>query len=100
MQGYDVATIGGGCVGCSIGYHLARETSLDICVVEKEHHLAAHQSGRNSGVLHPGFNYPPESLKADFATRGTKRRKEYSRVNEIPIDELGVLVIATDAEER
>jgi L-2-hydroxyglutarate oxidase LhgO len=100
MQDYDVAIIGGGCVGCSIGYHLARDSSLDVCIVEKEHHLAAHQSGRNSGVLHPGFNYPPESLKADFATRGTKRMKEYCRVNDIPIDELGVLVVATDAEER
>lgn len=99
MQEYDVAIIGGGCVGCSIGYHLARDSSLDLCIVEKEHHLAAHQSGRNSGVLHLGFNYPPGSLKADFATRGTKRMKEYCRVNDIPIDELGVLVVATDAEE-
>jgi L-2-hydroxyglutarate oxidase LhgO len=100
MSRYDVAIVGGGCVGCSVGYSLANQTSLDICVIEKEHHLAEHQSGRNSGVLHPGFNYPPGSLKAQFATEGTKRMKEYCGSNDIPVDELGVLVVATDREER
>ena len=71
METCDVAIVGGGCVGCSVAYHLARDSELDICVIEKEHHLAEHQSGRNSGVLHPGFNYPPGSLKAQFATEGT-----------------------------
>jgi L-2-hydroxyglutarate oxidase len=100
MSDYDVAVVGGGCVGCSVAYHLATETALDVCVIEKEHHLAEHQSGRNSGVLHPGFNYPPGSLKAKFATEGTSRMKAYCRENDIPMDELGVLVMATNREER
>jgi len=100
MGSYDIAVVGAGCVGCSIAYHLAFETNLDICVLEKEHHLAEHQSGRNSGVLHPGFNYKPGSLKAQFATEGTQRMKEYFDDNDLPIDELGVVVVATDAEER
>lgn len=100
MESYDIAIVGAGCVGCSIAYHLASETSLDICILEKEHHLAEHQSGRNSGVLHPGFNYEPGSLKAQFATEGTKRMKEYFDDNNLPIDELGVVVVATDDEER
>ncbi|MFC4550034.1 MULTISPECIES: L-2-hydroxyglutarate oxidase [Halorussus] len=100
MPEYDVAVVGGGCIGCSVAYHLAQQTALDICVIEKEHHLAAHQSGRNSGVIHPGFNYPPGSLKARFATEGTRRMKEYCADNDIPITELGVLVVATDQVER
>lgn len=100
MESYDIAVVGAGCVGCSIAYHLASETSLNICVLEKEHHLAEHQSGRNSGVLHPGFNYEPGSLKAQFATEGTKRMKEYFDDNDLPIDESGVVVVATDDEER
>ncbi|MDY6779596.1 MAG: FAD-dependent oxidoreductase, partial [Halobacteria archaeon] len=63
---HDVAVVGGGCVGISTAKHLAEKSSLDICVLEKEYHLAEHQSGRNSGVLHPGFNYEPGSLKARF----------------------------------
>jgi L-2-hydroxyglutarate oxidase len=100
MDNYDVAVVGGGCVGCSVAYHLAQRTELDICVIEKEHHLAQHQSGRNSGVLHPGFNYPPGSLKAQFATEGTRRMKEFCERKDIPVEELGVLVVATNDEER
>ena len=86
MTRYDVAVVGGGCVGISTAKHLAERSDLDICVLEKEYHLAEHQSGRNSGVLHPGFNYPPGSLKARFSTEGTSRMKEYAAENDIPIE--------------
>lgn len=97
---HDVAIVGGGCVGLSVAKHLAERTDLDVAVLEKEHHLATHQSGRNSGVLHPGFNYPPGSKKARFATEGTARMKEYCAAHDVPCEELGVLVVAkTDREE-
>lgn len=100
MPEYDIAIIGGGCVGCSIARHLAKRTDLDICVLEKEYHLAQHQSGRNSGVLHPGFNYPPGSLKARYATEGTTRLKQYAQVNDIPLEEFGVVVVAKNPTEE
>lgn len=99
MAEYDVAIVGGGCIGCSVAYHLAEERDLEICIIEKEYHLASHQSGRNSGVLHPGFNYTPGSLKARFATAGTKRMKAYCGEKDIPLDECGVLVVATNDAE-
>jgi L-2-hydroxyglutarate oxidase len=100
MSDHDVAVVGGGCVGLSVAKHLLeRDSTLDVCVIEKEYHLAEHQSGRNSGVLHPGFNYPPGSLKARFATEGTSRMKSYCRENGIPIEEFGVVVAATDDDE-
>ena len=100
MSDHDVAVVGGGCVGLSVAKHLLeRDSTLDICVIEKEYHLAEHQSGRNSGVLHPGFNYPPGSLKARFATEGTSRMKSYCRENGIPLEEFGVVVAATDDAE-
>ncbi|WP_347877790.1 L-2-hydroxyglutarate oxidase [Halobacterium sp. R2-5] len=100
MMRHDVAIVGGGCVGLSVAKHLSEQTDLDVAVLEKEHHLAAHQSGRNSGVLHPGFNYPPDSKKARFATEGTSRMKEYCAEHDVPCDELGVLVVAKDDDEE
>lgn len=101
MAEHDVIIVGGGCIGCSVATHLSEKSELDVAVVEKEYNLAAHQSGRNSGVLHPGFNYPPDTLKAQFATEGTRRMKEYCRGNDLPLYECGVLVVAqTPAEER
>ena len=97
---HDVAVVGGGCVGCSVAKHVAERSDLDVCVIEKEHHLAQHQSGRNSGVLHPGFNYPPGSLKARFATEGTSRLKTYAREHDVPLREFGVVVVAQDATEK
>lgn len=99
MVSHDVAVVGGGCVGLSTAWRLA-ERGHDVCVIEKEIHLAEHQSGRNSGVLHPGFNYPPDSLKADFATEGTRRMKEYCEDRDVAVDECGVVVVAQDQEER
>lgn len=95
---YDVAIVGGGCVGCSAVKHLAERSGLDICVLETEHHLERHLSGRNSGVLHPGFNYRPDSLRARFATEGTARLKAYARETEIPLKEFGVVVVVAQDE--
>jgi L-2-hydroxyglutarate oxidase LhgO len=96
---HDVAIVGGGCVGNSIAKHLSEASDLDVCLIEKEYHLALHQSGRNSGVLHPGFNYEPGSQKAAFSTEGTKRMKEYAAEHDVSIDECGVVVVAQDAAE-
>lgn len=101
MADHDIAIIGGGCIGCSIAKYLGENSDLDVCVIEKEQQLAVHQSGRNSGVLHPGFNYSPGSLKAKYSTEGTSRMREYFDEHNLPIDRIGVLVIATnDAEEE
>ncbi|MFC7045371.1 L-2-hydroxyglutarate oxidase [Halobacteriaceae archaeon GCM10025711] len=100
MVEYDVAVVGGGAVGLSTAKQLAEGSDLDVCVLEKEYHLAEHQSGRNSGVLHPGFNYEPGSLKAEFATEGTRRMKAYCEERGVPCEEFGVLVVATDDAEE
>lgn len=100
MADYDVAIVGGGCIGCSTAKHLVEQSDLGCCIIEKEYHLAQHQSGRNSGVLHPGFNYQPGTLKARFSTTGTRRAKAYCRERSIPLDECGVLVVAQTNTER
>ncbi|MFB6103966.1 MAG: L-2-hydroxyglutarate oxidase [Halobacteriaceae archaeon] len=100
MPDHDVAVVGGGAIGCSTAWHLADATELDVCLIEKEEAVATHQSGRNSGVLHPGFNYEPGSVKAEFSTAGTRRAKRYCRERGVPLEEVGVVVVATTNAER
>lgn len=96
---HEVVIIGAGVVGLSTAKHLAEGTDQDVAVVEKETHVGQHQSGRNSGVIHPGFNYEPGSLKARFATEGTARLKAYCREHDIPLAEFGVVVTARQEAE-
>ncbi|MFB6111098.1 MAG: L-2-hydroxyglutarate oxidase [Halobacteriaceae archaeon] len=101
MVHHDVAVIGGGVVGLSTALHAAELVHGSIAVLEKEEHLGQHQSGRNSGVLHPGFNYEPGSMRAEFAVEGTRRAKAFCRDHDVPLEKNGVVVVATDpAEER
>jgi L-2-hydroxyglutarate oxidase len=99
MTEHEVVVVGGGCVGVSTARHLA-DRGIDVAVAEKEYALAEHQSGRNSGVLHPGFNYEPGTLKARFAVEGTRRMKEYCSERGVPVYNCGVLVVALDDEEE
>lgn len=70
---YDYMIVGGGIVGLSTGYALIKKhPRAKVLIVEKEPSLAAHQTGRNSGVIHSGIYYKPGSLKARFAREGGK----------------------------
>ncbi len=99
MVAHDVAVIGGGVVGTAVAKHLVETSDLDVCVVEKEYRLGAHQSGRNSGVIHPGFSYEPGTLQARQATKGARMLKSYCRDNGVPVNEDGILVTAQDETE-
>lgn len=100
MVSHDIAIIGGGAIGTSVGKHLVEDSALDVCILEKEYHLGAHQSGRNSGVIHPGFSYEPGSMQAKQATRGTRMLKSYCRANDVRVDEGGIVVVAKNDAER
>lgn len=100
MSDIDVAIVGGGCIGLAAAKGLLERRDLDVAVYEKEATLAQHQSGRNSGVLHPGFNYEPGSRKARYATIGTSQLKSFAQEHDVPLDEVGVVVIATSAADE
>ncbi len=70
-----------------------------MVVFEKEDRLAAHQTGRNSGVVHAGLYYRPGSLKAQLCTRGRLLLREYCAEHDLPYDECGKLVVAVDDSE-
>lgn len=96
----DYLVIGGGVVGLSVARELRRrDSSARITVLEKEPRVGVHASGRNSGVLHAGFYYSPDSLKARFTRTGNERLTEYCIDRGLPIRRCGKLVVARSEEE-
>ena len=97
---YDVAIVGGGIVGLATALRLLeRRSGLRLAVVEKEHELASHQSGRNSGVLHAGLYYAPGSLKARLCREGKDALERFCEEHAIPFERCGKLVVAVDEAE-
>ena len=92
--------IGGGIVGLAVARELAnRYPGLQVTVFDKEDHVAAHQSGHNSGVVHAGIYYAPGSLKARLCVRGGSLLREFCQKHDIRLRELGKLVVASSAAE-
>lgn len=97
---YDFAIIGGGIVGISTARALLRaKPGASVVVIEKEPHLAAHQTGRNSGVVHAGVYYEPGSLKARFCKEGAQAVADYCAERNLPFERCGKLIVATNALE-
>ena len=97
---YDHIIIGAGVIGLAMARSLRRmQPSAAILVLDKEQDVGEHSSGRNSGVLHAGFYYTADSLKARFTVQGSKTLKEYCREKNIPVNVCGKLVVAMDAHE-
>ncbi len=97
---HDVAIIGGGIVGASVAWQLKQASpDADVILIEKENRIAAHQTGRNSGVIHAGLYYQPGSMKAAFCRAGVPATVWFSREHDIPFEQCGKLVVATDAAE-
>lgn len=83
-------------VGLSIAYQLLqRKISDKIIIFDKEKKLGMHTSGRNSGVLHAGLYYKPNSLKAKICVSGAKRLKAWIKNKKIPLNECGKIIIPT-----
>ena len=100
MQTCDFLVIGGGVIGLSIARELRkRRSDARVLLIEKEPSCGAHASGRNSGVLHAGFYYSPDSLKAKFTRLGNERLTTYCEEKRIPLNKCGKLVVAKDAAD-
>jgi L-2-hydroxyglutarate oxidase len=97
---YDVAVIGGGIVGLATVLKLATNyPHRQILLIEKEQHLAAHQTGHNSGVIHSGIYYKPDSFKAQFAREGNRSMVAFCQEHGIEHDICGKVIVATSEEE-
>ena len=97
---YDVLIIGGGVVGLGVALEITRRfPRKKLLVVEKEHGVARHQSGHNSGVIHSGVYYKPGSLKARLCVSGAAAMIEFCREHNIPHTICGKVIVATQPEE-
>ncbi len=94
-----IGVIGGGIVGIALARALLQRGLGEVTVIEKESHLAQHQTGRNSGVVHAGLYYAPGSLKARLCALGRVAIREYCQEKDLPYREIGKLVVAVDESE-
>jgi L-2-hydroxyglutarate oxidase LhgO len=102
METCDFLVIGGGVVGLSIARELKRRRpGAAVVLLEKEGDCGEHASGRNSGVLHAGFYYAADTLKARLTRDGNRRLREFCAEKEIPVNRCGKLVLPRDeCEDR
>lgn len=101
MTASDILIIGGGIVGLATAHALCqRYPQKHITLLEKEPTLAYHQTGRNSGVLHSGIYYKPNSLKAVNCRTGKQLMEAFCEREGIPFKRVGKVIVATEERER
>ena len=99
-QVVDYAIIGSGVVGVSIGSELLRRNpGRRVVILEKEAATGLHASGRNSGVIHAGFYYSPDSLKARLTRDGNSQLREFAKARDLKIQNTGKVVVAQSAKD-
>ena len=97
----DFLVIGGGVIGLNIARRLRKVfPGTSVRLIEKEADCGLHASGRNSGVLHAGFYYSPDSLKAKLTWSGNRLLTEYCDEKKIPLNKCGKLVVAKNETDH
>ena len=95
---FDVLIVGGGAVGCAIARELSR-SRLKIALLEKESDVACGTSGRNSAVVHAGFNNKPGTLMAQLCVEGNEGFEALCAELDVPYNKTGKLLVAFNEAE-
>jgi glycerol-3-phosphate dehydrogenase len=95
----NIVIIGGGVVGCAVARAVSQRWS-DVFLVEQMPRLGMGASTRNSGVIHSGIYYPPDSLKARLCVAGNRMLYEFCAAHQVPYRNCGKLVVAHDAKQE
>ncbi len=100
MSKYDFLIVGGGIVGLATAYKLQTKfKDKSIAILEKEETIGKHQTGRNSGVIHSGIYYTPNSYKATNCKNGRDQLVAFAKDNNINYEICGKVIVATKEEE-
>lgn len=95
----DIAIIGAGIVGLSTAMHLVQRARASVFVLEAEPHIAQHQTGHNSGVIHSGLYYKPGSERARLCAEGREAMYRFCAEHGLPHERCGKLVVAVEERE-
>lgn len=97
----DFLVIGAGVVGLSVALELRRRyPKSSIAVIEKEKRPGLHSSGRNSGVLHSGIYYPPDTIKAKVCRQGAIEMAAFCKNRKLPINRIGKILLPVSHKDR
>lgn len=99
IQVSDFLVCGGGIVGLTIARELVKRGYENIIILEKEKEIGMHASGCNSGVLHAGIYYPPDSLRARLCLKGNFLMKQYCKEKGIHISDTGKVIVARNEDD-
>ena len=98
---HDFCIIGGGIVGLTTALRLSQKyPKRSILILEKENDCALHQTSHNSGVIHSGIYYQPNSLKANFCKKGNKQLINFCKKYNVKYQNCGKLIVALNDEEE
>ncbi len=95
----DFLICGSGIIGLTIARELLKRGCENIVIIEKEDNLGKHASGRNSGVLHAGIYYSPDSLRAKSCLNGNFLMKQYCKEKNLPLLESGKVIVTKNEGE-
>jgi L-2-hydroxyglutarate oxidase len=95
----EILIVGAGIIGLTIARELVQTGHGDIVIIEKEPELGRHASGRNSGVLHAGIYYAPDSMKAKSCLNGNFLMRAYCKEKGLPLLESGKVIVTRTEQE-
>jgi len=99
VESADFVICGGGIVGLTLARELVARGADSILIIEKERTPGMHASGRNSGVLHAGIYYSPDSERARTCLAGNRLMKSYCREHGLPLLENGKVIVTSTPEQ-
>src|SRR5690349_9105273 len=83
MTSADAVIVGGGCMGASVAFHLARLGITRVVLVERESQLGTASTGRNAGGVRHQFSH---EANVRLSIESIKMFEDFERIVGAPID--------------
>ena len=97
---FDFIVVGAGVIGLATAYKLQTKfPKKSIFILEKEAKIGLHQTGRNSGVIHSGIYYTPNSYKAKNCKNGREQLVAFAEKFDVNHKTCGKINVATTQDE-